>query len=78
MNSNKKSHWETVYKTKNPEQVSWTQAVPQTSLDLIKSFRLHKNTKIISQHDSNLLHSKKQGLSSICRLHICLNLPSDQ
>lgn len=31
-------HWETVYETKKPDQVSWNQEVPQTSLDFIASF----------------------------------------
>ncbi len=44
---NKKNHWETVYETKNPHQVSWTQEVPKTSLDFIHSFGLAKNAKII-------------------------------
>ena len=43
----KKTHWETVYETKNPDQVSWTQEVPQTSLDFISSFGLTKDAKII-------------------------------
>ena len=43
----KKIHWETVYETKNPDQVSWTQEVPQTSLDFISSFGLTKDAKII-------------------------------
>ena len=42
-----KIHWETVYKTKSPEQVSWTQEIPKTSLDFIKSFNLSKSAKII-------------------------------
>ncbi|WP_028980771.1 class I SAM-dependent methyltransferase [Sporocytophaga myxococcoides] len=42
-----KNHWETVYETKNPDQVSWTQEVPKTSLDFIHSFGLSKNAKII-------------------------------
>ena len=45
--SDKKSHWETVYTTKQPHEVSWTQAVPQTSLDFIRSFNLPKSAKII-------------------------------
>lgn len=47
MNSNAKKHWETVYETKNPDQVSWTQAVPKTSLDFIHSFGLPKTARII-------------------------------
>ena len=42
-----KKHWETVYETKNPEQVSWTQEIPKTSLELIHSFNLSKSAKII-------------------------------
>jgi SAM-dependent methyltransferase len=42
-----KKHWETVYKTKDPNQVSWTQDVPKTSLDFIHSFGLTKAAKII-------------------------------
>ena len=42
-----KRHWETVYETKNPGQVSWTQEVPKTSLEYIHSFGLSKQAKII-------------------------------
>jgi SAM-dependent methyltransferase len=42
-----KNHWENVYETKNPDQVSWTQKKPQTSLDFINSFGLKKEAKII-------------------------------
>jgi 2-polyprenyl-3-methyl-5-hydroxy-6-metoxy-1,4-benzoquinol methylase len=47
MNPENKNHWETVYETKNPDQVSWTQDVPTTSLDFIHSFKLPKTAKII-------------------------------
>lgn len=47
MNLINKKHWETVYETKNPDQVSWTQAIPKTSLDFIHSFGLTKNAHII-------------------------------
>jgi SAM-dependent methyltransferase len=40
-------HWDTVYTTKSPQQVSWTQAIPQTSLDFIHSFGVNKQAKII-------------------------------
>jgi len=42
-----KNHWETVYGTKRPDQLSWTQEVPKTSLDFIHSFNLVKTAKII-------------------------------
>jgi cyclopropane fatty-acyl-phospholipid synthase-like methyltransferase len=47
MNNDAKQHWETVYETKNSEQVSWTQSIPKTSLNFIHSFGLKKNAKII-------------------------------
>ncbi|OUR94265.1 SAM-dependent methyltransferase [Flavobacteriales bacterium 34_180_T64] len=47
MNSERKNHWETVYETKNPDQVSWTQDIPKTSLDFINSFGLKKTARII-------------------------------
>jgi trans-aconitate methyltransferase len=43
----KKEHWEKVYNTKQPNEVSWTQDVPKTSLDFIHSFNLPKTAKII-------------------------------
>lgn len=42
-----KQYWETIYKTKNPDEVSWTQEIPKASLDFIHSFNLKKNAKII-------------------------------
>lgn len=42
-----KEHWEHIYTTKTPQEVSWTQEVPQTSLDLIAKFDLPKFAKII-------------------------------
>lgn len=47
MGETTKEHWEKVYETKTPDQVSWTQKVPQTSLDFIHSFNLAKTAKII-------------------------------
>lgn len=44
---NKKNYWDTVYETKSPDEVSWTQVVPQTSLDFINSFNIEKNARII-------------------------------
>lgn len=36
-----------VYETKNSNQVSWTQDIPKTSLDIIHSLNLDKTAKII-------------------------------
>lgn len=47
MNLQRKKHWETVYETKNPDEVSWTQEIPKTSLAFIHSFGLDKSSKII-------------------------------
>lgn len=43
----KKQHWENVYATKNSEEVSWTQTVPETSLNFIRSYKLPKTAAII-------------------------------
>ena len=47
MQPEKKEHWEQVYKTKTPDQVSWTQENPKTSLDYIKASKLPKNAALI-------------------------------
>ena len=47
MEPGRNKHWETVYETKKPNQLSWTQEVPKTSLDFINSFGLTKTAKII-------------------------------
>jgi cyclopropane fatty-acyl-phospholipid synthase-like methyltransferase len=43
----RKEHWEKVYDTNNSSELSWTQEFPKTSLDLINSFGLTKEAKII-------------------------------
>jgi len=47
MTEDYKDHWEKVYKTKTPNEVSWTQLHPKTSIELIKSFNLPKTCSII-------------------------------
>lgn len=44
---NRKEHWENVYSTKTPEEVSWTQKVPTTSLSFIDSCNVALDAKII-------------------------------
>nr|MBC7613603.1 methyltransferase domain-containing protein [Pseudopedobacter sp.] len=45
--SNKKSHWDNIYKTKKLEDVSWYQQTPKTSLVFLKEFNIPKSAKII-------------------------------
>ena len=47
MSEDNKKHWETVYRTKQSDEVSWAQDVPQTSLDFIHAFNVSKTAKII-------------------------------
>lgn len=47
MESDRKKHWEVVYETKQPNEVSWTQENPKTSLDFIWATNLNKTAKII-------------------------------
>lgn len=44
---NKKEHWETIYQTKELQNVSWYQPKPQTSIELIEKFALSKDDAII-------------------------------
>lgn len=44
---NRTYHWNKIYATKQPNEVSWTQKIPATSLDFIHSFGLSKTAKII-------------------------------
>jgi uncharacterized UPF0146 family protein len=69
----RKKHWETVYETKTPDQVSWTQEVPQTSLDFIHSFGDDKSAAIIDVGggDSHLVDCLlDEGYSNITVLDI--------
>ncbi len=42
-----KQHWENIYQTRNPGELSWTQLIPGISLKLIHSFQLSKEANII-------------------------------
>jgi 2-polyprenyl-3-methyl-5-hydroxy-6-metoxy-1,4-benzoquinol methylase len=73
MDTERKKHWETVYETKNPDEVSWTQEVPKTSLDFINAFGLSKSAKIIDigGGDSKLVdHLLEQGYENLTVLDI--------
>ena len=42
-----RERWENIYQTKKPDEMSWYQDKPNTSLDLIIEMGLDKNAKII-------------------------------
>ncbi len=33
---NRKQHWENIYQTKQPDEVSWFQPIPSTPLDFVR------------------------------------------
>jgi trans-aconitate methyltransferase len=75
MNGNK-AHWEKVYATKQPCEVSWTQEKPTTSLDFIHSFDVPKTAKIIDigGGDSHLVdYLLAEGYENITVLDISKN-----
>lgn len=43
----RKQHWETIYATKQPGEMSWTQEYPETSLDFVHQAHLNKQARII-------------------------------
>jgi trans-aconitate methyltransferase len=47
MNTSNKNHWETIYTTKQPHEVSWTQETPSISLELIESMKIPTSASII-------------------------------
>ena len=76
MENTLKAHWEKVYETKTPQEVSWTQEIPQISLDLIHSFRLHKDAHIIDVGGGDSLlvdHLLDLGFTNISVLDISIN-----
>ena len=42
-----KSHWEKIYSEKTPQEVSWTQEIPETSIEFFNEFKLSKTSPII-------------------------------
>jgi len=70
---NDSKHWEKVYETKQPNELSWTQELPKTSLDFIHSFKLDKSAAIIDVGggDSRLVdHLLEEGFENITVLDI--------
>lgn len=73
MKSDTKKHWETVYETKQPNEVSWTQENPKISLDFIRETQLDKTAKIIDigGGDSKLVdYLLEEGYENISVLDI--------
>jgi len=70
---NKKSHWENVFATKQPNEVSWTQEYPKTAMDYLESLHLSKTANIIDigGGDSNLVDALlEKGYQNIWVLDI--------
>ncbi len=76
LNWDSKKHWNTIYETKNADQVSWTQKIPKTSLHFIRSFQLHKTAEIIDigGGESTLVdYLLEDGFTNITVLDISAN-----
>ena len=60
---NNKSHWENVFATKNPNEVSWTQKYPKTAINYLEGLELPKTAYIIDigGGDSNLVDALLQN-----------------
>jgi len=74
--SARKSHGEKIYSTKQPNQVSWFQQTPSTSINLIKVLNLPSSTKIFDNGggDSKLVdHLLEMGFQNITVLDISLH-----
>lgn len=72
----RKEHWEKVFATKSPEEVSWTQEKPNTSLNLIEKANLDKSAEIIDVGggDSRLVDFLlEEGYENISVLDISAN-----
>lgn len=70
---NSKSHWENVFLTKSPNEVSWTQQHPKTAMDYIKELKLPKHANIIDVGggDSNFVDALLElGFENITVLDI--------
>ncbi|WP_293892811.1 class I SAM-dependent methyltransferase [Flavobacterium sp.] len=70
---NNKSHWENVFATKQPYEVSWTQKYPKTSMDYLDNLNLSKTANIIDVGggESNLVDALlEKGYENIWVLDI--------
>lgn len=70
---NSKSHWENVFITKSPNEVSWTQKYPKTAMNYLEELKLSKTANIIDigGGDSNLVDAMlENGYENIWVLDI--------
>jgi SAM-dependent methyltransferase len=68
-----KQHWENVFSTKSPNEVSWTQDYPTTSMNYLENLNLSKTANIIDVGggDSNLIDALlEKGYQNIWVLDI--------
>ena len=73
MNAGRKAHWERVYATKSPEEVSWYQPVPALSLQLIEAAGILQDDPVLDVGGgaSTLVdHLLESGFSDISVLDI--------
>ena len=69
----RKSHWDNVFITKSSHEVSWTQDVPLTSLEMIRQLNLPKTAQVIDVGggDSKLVDNLlNEGFKNISILDI--------
>ena len=76
MTTDLKSHWEKIFAEKEPDEVSWTQDVPQHSLEMIRELELPKAAEIIDigGGDSKLVDFLlEEGYQNVTVLDISAN-----
>ena len=74
--TDKKQHWEKIYSAKQPNEVSWFQQYPKTSMEFINLFELEENSKIIDigGGDSHFVDALlEKGFKNITVLDISSN-----
>ncbi len=70
---NRKNHWENIYRTKDPEEVSWYQPTPEASLSFFEAFKVPLTARIIDVGGGDSLladHLLERGYSDITVLDI--------
>jgi hypothetical protein len=73
MDIQKRAHWDHIYSTKNPSDLSWTQKIPATSLAFIHELQIAKTAKIldVGGGESTLIdYLLKEGFENVSLLDI--------